>query len=507
MRIKNADCVTVLTMAAVLASFGSALVIEQVADLRSQIAVLAVVLALTLSRTTTKPGAREFLYRVVTLPVIAYAATQVGSLMLHHPVIGDTLFALALSLAVWLRRFGRSAGRLAGLITLPFIGILVVPIPLSASTATSIWSPVISLIALCWSTLAVTVARELSWLPKSDLPPSGAELADGQPSAAPWARASAFARAAISTRWWEPQRLSVSSRMALQLGVGLGLAFLIGHWLYPRHWPWLVLSCYLVSSGNRGRGDVLHKGILRLLGAAFGTVAATLLAGAFAAGDRIAVVLIFVVLLVAIRLRDRSYAYWAAGVTAMLALLNDYYGIGGPDQLPQRLGGVAIGAGIGVLVSWFLLPVRTGDVFRRRVANALAALSDYLTSLRTDPSGAAAAARTYGHRVLELEQLLPTLQFHRRTLGRRTDTHAAQVITALGDVRLALLEEQLDASTLGTLAKQVGAIRRRMVGGESSSPPTAIAGPGSAAAVSRLDAAFTVDLWRRHGGRAPSSAS
>ena len=326
--------------------------------------------------------------------------------------------------------------------------------------------------------------------------------------------------------------------MATQLGVALAFALLVGHWLYPEHWPWVVLTCYLVCSGNRGRGDVLHKSVLRLLGAGVGTAAATVLASAFPAGDRTAVVLIFLVLALATWLRDRSYGFWAAGVTAVLSLLNGYYGISGVDELVQRLGGVLVGAVIGVGVSWFLLPVRSGDVFRGRSALALAALSDHLAALRVDPeTGAKPATATgaaFGRRVEELQQLRPTFALHHRTVARfaravppgptsepaptAPPAHAVDAITALSEVRAALDAAPLAARplspattrTLGALAKQVGVIRRRAL--PASPPPSPSDDVGlpalepeaplaaAVAAIRGLDTAFTRELWLKHGG-------
>jgi uncharacterized membrane protein YccC len=365
--------------------------------------------------------------------------------------------------------------------------------------------------ALSWATLVGALGRRLGWT-RPVIPPITSER---RPS-----------RSAV--RW-----LPASTRMAAQLGVALAMAFLAGHRLYPDHWPWVVLTCYLVCSGNRGRGDVVHKSVLRLIGASVGTVGATLLATAFPAGDRTAVVLIFVVLALASWLRDRSYGFWAAGVTAVLALLNGYYGISGVDELVQRLGGVLVGAVIGVGVSWFLLPVRSGDVFRSRSALALSALSDHLAALRVDPEAGPLAQTATGEvfalRVADLQQLRPTFALHHRTVARlaRPSTvvaappaHAVDAIAALAEVRAALESAPLAAGplspatarTLGALAKQVGVIRRRALPASppGSAPPPAemtlpAVAPGAplaatVAAVRGLDAVFTRELWLKHGG-------
>jgi uncharacterized membrane protein YccC len=492
---------TALTMVSVLLTFATALVLEHYEHLHADIAVLAVVMAMTLSRNAAEPGPAEFMRRLVTLPIVAYLASQVGRLMLHHVAVGDTLFVLALTSSVWLRRFGPQARRVARLITLPFIGVLVVPVPISAATASSLWPVAISVIALGWVTLVAAAAQQFGHPAPPEAIPTPAAL---QPA---------------SVRLWNPRSWPASSKMALQLAVGLAVAFLVGHHFYPQHWSWVVLSCFLVCSGNRGRGDVLHKGIQRLIGASVGTVSATLIAGHIAAGDHTAIVLIFGDLAIATWLRRRSYAFWAAGVTAALALLNGYYGITGSHELVQRLGGVITGAAIGVAASWWLLPVRSGDVFRRRVADGLAALTAYLTALRIDADAVPVAAEAYEHRVALLNQLLPALRLHHRTVARvagTSDVHAVQVIGILAELGTALpaVEGHVaayppSARTLGEMAKQSGVIRRRMIQSQpSESVPVETTDQTLAPAVealNRLDAAFTPDLWRRHGGyRKPS---
>src|SRR4029079_1497841 len=128
-----------------------------------------------------------------------------------------------------------------------------------------------------------------------------------------------------------------STRMACQMAVELAAAFAIGHRAYHEHWPWAVLTAFIVCSGARGRADVLYKGILRGLGAAAGTVIATSIADAFPPNDRWSVVLIFTVLGLAGWLREISYVWWAGSVTAALSLLYGYFGQSASSLLQTRL--------------------------------------------------------------------------------------------------------------------------------------------------------------------------
>jgi hypothetical protein len=89
-------------------------------------------------------------------------------------------------------------------------------------------------------------------------------------------------------------------------------------------------------------------------------------------------VIIFAVLGMAMWLREISYAYWAGCVTALLSLMYGYFGESAPSLLRTRLEEIAVGAVIGIAASWLVLPVRSGDVLRRRLADSLAALGGIL---------------------------------------------------------------------------------------------------------------------------------
>ncbi|TDU03723.1 fusaric acid resistance family protein [Streptomyces sp. 846.5] len=329
---------TVVAMAAVLASYGSALLLEHLAHLRIDVVVLSVVLSLTLARTQRVAFAADRLLGLGVLPLAALAADAVGSLIARHPNIGDALFVLGVCATVWIRRFGRHAARIGAMAVLPFVSVLVLQGPVGAPTgaAHAGWVALVALIAAGW----VLVVQVGAW-----------KLGLGErawPERRPEPQAAAVPR----------HRIRPSSRLALQMGVALGAAFAVGRYAFPAHWPWVVLTAFIVCSGARERTDVLHKGVLRAAGAAVGTLVATGIAGAFGPGDRLSVVLIFVTLALATWLRSASYAFWAAGVTAALALMYGYFGESAPALLWTRLLEILIGAALGIAASWLVLPVR-----------------------------------------------------------------------------------------------------------------------------------------------------
>jgi hypothetical protein len=175
-----------------------------------------------------------------------------------------------------------------------------------------------------------------------------------------------------------------STRMAIQLGAAIAAAFILGFWLFPEHWGWVVLTAYLVSAGNRGRADVLHKSGLRVLGAAAGSLAAVALSGVHLEGPALVAVVLGAVA-VGLLLREVSYAFWALVVTLALTVLQG--GLGGqPVELWPRVLAILLGAACGVLTSWFILPIRSEGVLRLRIANVLAGLDAMVSEGAARPS-------------------------------------------------------------------------------------------------------------------------
>lgn len=419
---------SVVIMAAVLAGYGSALLLEDAAHLDVDIVIQSVALAWTLAWTQRDADLVDRALGILVLPLVAMAAAWADRLMSDHTVAGDALFAVAVAASLWIRRFGPRATRAGTLAALPFVAILVVQGPIGLAAADRdghvLWMGLVALIAAC-CVLVVQVAAGYAGLGE----PVHLRRPTPAPAAVPPQRAPAG-------KGWG--RLLPSTRMALQMGGALGAAFLVGHLAYPDHWTWAVLTAFIVCSGARGRGDVLYKGATRTFGAAFGTAAATGIVGLFGPRDPWAIVLLFTVLALATWLRPLNYTYWAACVTAAFSLLYGYFGEADPDILGQRLEAIAVGAVIGVAASWLIAPVRTVDVVRRRVADALAALADVLRTQAVQDSLDGELPRhraRFDVAVGLLDQIAPPLRTHRALLGRvragEASPHLADAVDAV----------------------------------------------------------------------------
>lgn len=451
-----AACATMLWIGMAVASTGSP-------------AVLATVVALSLSRRTFA-SRTEFARSAALLPVIGLAAGAVGWLLLAVPPVGAALFVAGMSVPIWMRRFGPRAARLGGLVALPLTAVLVAPVP--PSPGVPAWlAALLALIAGVVAVLWVAVAREVLRL----IPNERGRMERGRPEN-PRVQQHGDTRGAVraaATGPSGPRRLPASTRMALQMAVALSAAFVVGWAVFPDHFMWVVLTAFLVCSGNRGRADVLHKSVLRVVGALGGTVGAVVLAALLprATGPGV-VVAIFVALFVGTWLRPVSYAFWALAVTLALSLLQELTGTatltGEAGLLVERVVAIVVGAILGIAASWFLLPIRSMDVLRRRLSELLVGLTAAVIpgddSSSDDRDARVSEVREAAARV---EQLAPAHRAARLVRGRRRPMAidcievAAELPGAL-DAHLAAGAQPSVPGAPDTLRRTIGQARKSL---------------------------------------------
>ncbi len=422
----------IVTMLATLATLACAMAI----DPEPGPGVLAVVLCLSFSRSHLDHDLRGRLEAAFALPLVGLVATGVGWLLHRAPWAGAIVFVAGMSLSIWMRQFGSLARRAGSLIALPLVAILTTPyIPTKhAGPLMAISVPIIvALLALVWVAALQALARRLRLLPPLREPMATAIVPKQESSLHP----------------------SASTRMAIQMAVALGVSFLIGYVFFAERWAWIVLTAFIVNSGNRGRLDVAYKSVLRVMGAAGGTIVALTLTLHIGSHDATTVVLILVSVFLGLWLRPFNYAWWALFITMALALLQGFRGPSAQNILGLRLEEIVIGAVIGVICAWLIYPVRSTAVLRRRIADALAALSEAL-----DPANPTRTPHTFTAAVASVEQVAPAFKASRLVARRFTPAHPADWVDALLACHTPAIALIHRGETPGHVRKAVGAARK-----------------------------------------------
>src|ERR1700678_4366041 len=342
-------------------------------------AVLSAALCLGISRAPERHGFVALLRRCIAVPVIALGVSLIGVTFLHAPVADAVLFTLGMSASVALREYGRVARAMVRTIALTLISMLVVPVAIDRSAGVGV--------TIALLLVAAIVAQLCAW--------GAAALTNGA-GVTPAADAVRLPRKKIDKKP-ETGKLSATHRMALQMLVALALAFATGMTAFRLHWLWVVLSAFIVTSGAIGRGDALYKALLRVAGAIAGTLVAGLLTFVHVGNSVEYAALIFAVLFVGIWLRQINYAYWAACATLLFALLQGPQSTPGLALFGTRVLCILIGAACGVAATWFVVPIRSSHVVRRRLADAMGDMRDVLSG----------ETRDLEHHAAQLERIAP----------------------------------------------------------------------------------------------------
>jgi len=437
-------------------------------DARPGPLVLAAVLAITIARNKLVRSWRGRIEAVVLLPFIALATAGEGNLLVSLPLVGALAFVVAMFLSIFLRRFGAVWTRVGSLIALPFITLLIAP------GAGAGLSPLeVALLSIGVLVLVVglrLLAEATGFLPRMTDPqdPVDPQRASGPRGATipPQATEPPQSPGVVAARNPNPtprgMRPIASTRMAIQMAIALAAAFIAGGVLFPSHVTWVVLTAFIVCSGNRGRADVVYKSGLRVVGAAIGTILgsldllwltpATPSSNVFFEGPALVVILLAIISL-GLWLREWTYAAWAVVMTLVITLLQGTLihltlaagaaSDTGIEQLWVRILAIILGAVCGLAASWFVLPVRSDEVIRRRVADALRALSNYAAN--TSPAT--------GH-VLDValgrldEVAAPWSAYERVTRWRKTSRKPGQWIQLVQEcAHLVLAHPQLSAAS------------------------------------------------------------
>ncbi len=401
-------------------------------------AVLAAALTVGLMRRPERATPAGLSAKLAMLPLIAMTAGLIGMLFHALPLAGAALFTCAVAVSVWLRNFGERGAAAGGVIALSFMAILVVPVR-PGTGAERVTTAVLVVLAGVFAFLIAAVFARLS-------------------SRAGVVSESSSSR--LQRRRVREGAMPPATRGALQMFAALAFAFACGLTIFHQHWPWVVLSSFIVTSGAMGRGDAVYKALLRFGGAAGGTLCALFIAQIHFPNSTGYATAIFGVLFLGIWLRQINYVYWAAGATLIFALLQGTQGASLP-LFGIRVLCIAAGALCGIAATWFVYPVHTENVVRLRVAEALGALREILAA---HAAGELHESHweTVRHHEAQLSRVAPPVRLHRAVFGAAdADAHPAALIERMRELLRHLRDPGLDRRDVGGEMRRIGEILKR----------------------------------------------
>jgi hypothetical protein len=262
-----------------------------------------------------------------------------------------------------------------------------------------------------------------------------ARRADGR---APARGDSAARHAATKTDADESQGLALSTRQAIQVGVATGLAIVVGELVSPARWYWAVLTAFLVFAGTSSRGDVLSRGWQRIVGTIGGVLAGMGLAVLVSGHELLALLVMFGCAFLALYLVRISQTMLALWITAVLAVLYGLIGQFSVQTLVLRIEETAVGAAMGMLAAYLVLPKRTREAFGEALDDMVDA-ADAVLAVSADRILGREPARPPGLLTQDLHKASSTLRERSKPLdnplpwrrGRSSYQRTLRVLTAV----------------------------------------------------------------------------
>src|ERR1700722_2525604 len=170
-------------------------------------------------------------------------------------------------------------------------------------------------------------------------------------------------------------RLAPYARIAIQMGVAVGLGIIAGDSLSGRRFYWAVIAAFITFMGANTAGEQIRKSFFRIAGTFVGVIVGAVLA--HLVGDRVLLqlVVVLVSLFLGLYLFRVNYAFMTIGITVMVSQL--YVEL---DEFSNAL-----------LVLLLVLPLHVGRVARvaaRQQLEALGDLIDRCLARLADPASA-----------------------------------------------------------------------------------------------------------------------
>jgi hypothetical protein len=236
----------------------------------------------------------------------------------------------------------------------------------------------------------------------------------------------------------EPQGLPLSTRQAIQVGIATSLAIVVGELVSPARWYWAVLTAFLMFAGTSSRGDVLSRGWQRIVGTIGGVLAGMSLAVLVSGHELLALLVMFGCAFLALYLVRISQTMLALWITAVLAVLYGLIGQFSVQTLVLRIEETAVGAAMGMLAAYLVLPKRTREAFGEALDEVVDA-ADAVLAVSADRILGREPASPLAQLTRDLHKALSTLRERSKPLdsplpwrrGRSSYQRALRVLTAV----------------------------------------------------------------------------
>ena len=284
-------------------------------------------------------------------------------------------------------------------------------------------------------------------------------------------------------------RLAPYARIAIQMGIAVGGAIIVGDAISGRRFYWAVIAAFITFMGANTAGEQLRKSVFRVAGTVVGVIVGAVLAHLVGDVVWLQIVVIMVSLFLGLYLFRVNYAFMVVGITVMVSQLYVELDEFSNSLLLLRLAETSIGAGVAILTVLLVLPLHVGRVARvaaRQQLETLADLVDRCLDRLADPASAAGSdlqLRAAARRVDVAHQALVATVRPMRTplFGSFAERVAGFMATAVA-ARHYALNLLLDASTryadLDARAADSLAVARRQFA-DSVGAVTAALAPGS----------------------------
>jgi uncharacterized membrane protein YgaE (UPF0421/DUF939 family) len=342
-------------------------------------------------------------------------------------------------------------------------------------------------------------------LPPDDALPDNTGNEEFQPQVATfggWLPGSAFIAGAASQERGgngliERIRLAPYARIAIQMGIAVGAAIIVGDAISGRRFYWAVIAAFITFMGANTAGEQMRKSVFRVAGTVVGVIVGSVLAHLVGDVVWLQIVVIMVSLFLGLYLFRVNYAFMVVGITVMVSQLYVELDEFSNSLLLLRLAETSVGAGVAILTVLLVLPLHVGRVARvaaRQQLEALADLADRSLDRLADPASAAGSdleLRAAARRVdVAYQALVATIRPMRTplfgSLAERVAGFLATAVAARHYTRSLLLDAStryadLDARAINDLA----AARRQLA--DSVGAVTAALAPAPAASGDHAD--------------------